>query len=266
MGLFRKRTNDERPLKVQSTPDYVYVPPVDSRVPECPNCKGSLKKAPGSKTKCPLCGLYMFVRTNPHTRERVVVTEAQAEEIDDEIARLNGTWEIRLAEKKRKEKIKADLTKSFKGKEPSKQDIEWRMLNQDAMTYAKSRDWSSYMITKGEMAERQLKANLPKDALRTFLDVAAFAVNGAEDMSSAIGMDAALRKELDIVEFRPKNPITLTYIRVDGILKAAEVLGLDLEGVLKEFATICESSRLSKLPLSSNEASEVLRTILSKIK
>lgn len=130
MGLFRKRTNDEQPSKVESTPEYVYVPPIDSRVPECPNCKGTLKKAPGSKTKCPLCGLYMFVRTNPHTRERVVVTEAQAEEIDDEIARLNGTWEIRLAEKKRKEKIKADLTKSFKGKEPSKQDIEWRMLNQ----------------------------------------------------------------------------------------------------------------------------------------
>ena len=85
MGLFRKRTSDEQPPKVESTPEYVYVPPIDSRVPECPNCKGVLKKAPGSKTKCPLCGLYMFVRTNPHTRERVVVTEAQAEEIDDEI-------------------------------------------------------------------------------------------------------------------------------------------------------------------------------------
>jgi hypothetical protein len=206
----------------------------------------------------------MFVRTNPHSRERVVVTESQAEEIDDEIARLNGTWEIRLAEKKRKEKIKADLTKSFKGKEPSKQDIEWRMLNQDAMTYAKSRDWISYMLTKSEMAERQLKSNLPKDALRTFLDVAAFAVNGAEDMSTAVGMDVALRKELDLVEFRPNNPITLTHIRVDGILKAAEALGLNIEEVLQEFATICESKRLSKLPLSSQEACEVLRTVLSK--
>jgi len=264
MGLFRKRSNDEQPSKVESTPEYVYVPPIDSRVPECPNCKGALKKAPGSKTKCPLCGLYMFVRTNPHTRERVVVTEAQAEEIDDEIARLNGTWEIRLAEKKRKEKIKADLTKSFKGKEPSKQDIEWRMLNQDSMTYAKSRDWSSYMITKSEMAERQLKANLPKDALRTFLDVAALAVNGAEDVSSAIGMDAQLRRELDIVEFRPGNPITLTYIRVEGILKAAEALGLDIEGVLDEFVAICESPRLSKLPLSSAEARDALGAVLSK--
>jgi hypothetical protein len=264
MSLFRKRTSDEQPPKVESTPEYVYVPPIDSRVPECPNCKGALKKAPGSKTKCPLCGLYMFVRTDPQTRKRVVVTEAQTESIDDESARLNGTWEARLAEKKRKGKIRADLTKSFKGKEPSKQDIEWRMLNQDSMTYAKSRDWISYMLTKNEMAERQLKSNLPKGALRAFLDVAALAVNGAEDVSSAIGMDAKTRRELDIVEFGPGNPSTLTYIRVDGIFEAMEALGLSLESVLSEFVAICESPRLSKLPLSPAEARDALKAVLSK--
>ena len=90
------------------------------------------------------------------------------------------------------------------------------------------------------------------------------AVNGAEDVSSAIGMDAQLRRELDIVEFRPGNPITLTYIRVEGILKAAEALGLDIEGVLDEFVAICESPRLSKLPLSSAEARDALGAVLSK--
>lgn len=263
MGLFSRRTSPQQPSVADSKSEYVYVPPTDSRVPECPNCKGTLKKAPGAKTKCPLCGQYMFVRTNPHSRERVVVTEAQAEEIDDETAKLNGTWEMRLAEKKRKAKIKEDLTKSFKGKEPSKEDIEWRMLNQDSLNYAKSRDWVSYMLTKGQMATRQLKSGHAKDALRTYLDVAAFAVNGADDMSSAAGMSASLRKELDLVEFRPGNPTALTFIDKIGITKAAEVLGLSLEEVLEEFVAQCESARLSKLPLSTGEAKEILKKVLS---
>ena len=262
MGIFRKRDNPVKNKTGSDNSEYNYVPPIDSRIPECPNCKGVLKKAPGAKTKCPLCSEFMFVRTNPHTRERVVVTEVQAEELDDETSKLNGTWEMRLAEKKRKEKVKAELTKSFKGKEPSKQDIEWRILNQDSITYAKSKDWSSYMITRSEMAERQLKSNLAKDALRTFLDVAAFAVNGAEDVSSAFGMDAALRKELDIVEFRPGNPIAITFISKDGILKAGGILGLDLEGILKEFAVTCNSARLKKLPLNSEAAVKTLRLVL----
>jgi len=278
VGLFRKRQREilfvpsdpraqmapaEEVVDVPTTEDFTYIPPTDARVAQCPNCQGVLKKVPGAKTKCPLCAEFMFVRTNPHTRERVVVTEAQAEEIDDEIAKLNGTYDIRLAEKMRKEKVKEDLTKSFKGKEPSKQDIEWRILNQDSMSYAKSKDWTSYMIAKNEMAEIQLKSNLPKDALRTFLDVAAMAVNGADDMSMAVGMDAATRKEMDMVEFRPGNPVTLTFIRIDGIKKAGQALDMNLEDILDEFLQICQSSRLSKLPLSPEAANQSLRLVLS---
>lgn len=241
---------------------YVYVPPTDSRIAECPTCHGALKKSPGAKTKCPLCGAYMYVRTNPDTRERVVVTEAQAEEIDDEAAKLNGTWEMRLAEKNRKAKVKADLTKSFKGKEPSKEDIEWRMLNQDSLIFARSRDWVSYMLTRNRMAEQQLRSNLYKDALRTFLDVAAYAVNGADDVSNASGIDADIRRELDIVEFRPGKSTSLTYIDVKGILKAAKALHMDLDSILDEFANGCDSPRLSKLPLKTEDARKVLRAIL----
>jgi hypothetical protein len=264
MGFFSKREKPIAPTSPKPVDEYVYVPPTDSRVAECPNCFKALKKVPGAKTKCPLCSEYMFVRTNPHTRERIVVTEVQAEEIDDEIAKLNGTFDIRLAEKRRREKVKSDLTKSFKGKEPSKQDIEWRILNQDSITYAKSKDWISYMLAKNQMGEIQLKSNLHVAALGTFLEVAAFALNGADDMSMAAGMDAATRKEMDMVEFRPGNQSSLTYIRTDGINKAALALGMDLENILGEFIKLYESARLSRLPLSSEGAIEILRLVLSE--
>ena len=244
--------------------EYVYVPPIDARVPKCPNCSGTLKKVPGAKTKCPLCGQYMYIRTNPHTRERMVVTETQADEIDEETARLTGTIDPRLEAKKRKVKVAADLTKSFHGKEPSPEDIEWRILNEDLMTYAKSKDWTSYMITKNDMGEFQLKSKQPKAALISFLEVAVLAVNGAEDMSTALGMDAETRKILDVVEFRPGNPITLTFIRIDGIWKAGESLGLDQEGILDEFVSLCESARLAKLPLESSVARKAFKSVLVK--
>jgi len=264
MGFFSKREKPITPPPSKQIDEYVYVPPTDSRVAACPNCLKALKKVPGAKTKCPMCSEYMYVRTNPHTRERVVVTEAQAEVIDDEIAKLNGTYEVRLAEKRRKDKVKEDLTKSFKGKEPSKQDIEWRILNQDAMTYAKSKDWISYMLAKNQMGDIQLKSNLHDAALGTFLEVAAFALNGADDMSMAAGMNAATLKEMDMVEFRPGNEISLTYIRADGIHKAALALGMDLESILIEFTKLYESARLSRLPLSSEGAMDCLKIILTK--
>jgi hypothetical protein len=55
---------------------------LDERKAECPYCQGALKKIPGSKTKCPLCGNFMFVRTRRQDRVRVVVTQEQAEKID----------------------------------------------------------------------------------------------------------------------------------------------------------------------------------------
>ena len=158
MGFFRKKERPEdiigltpinnnsnsvheQPFDHGST--YVYVPPVDTREAKCPNCQGVLKKVPGSKTKCPLCGKFMFIRTDPHTRTRVVVTEDGAEHIDDETAKLNGTWEDRLKEKQKIAKAKAELTKRFGGVEPSKEDLAWNLAIKDSLEYANRHGWSS---------------------------------------------------------------------------------------------------------------------------
>lgn len=48
----------------------------------CPSCLAALVKRPKSKTKCPHCREFIFCRTRPLDRERVLVTAEQAHEIE----------------------------------------------------------------------------------------------------------------------------------------------------------------------------------------
>ncbi|OGN90711.1 MAG: hypothetical protein A2158_03860 [Chloroflexi bacterium RBG_13_46_14] len=58
--------------------------------PTCPYCSQSLVKMPGKKTKCPSCGKFMYVRTRPSDRKRVIVTEQDAAKIEEQWAIKNG--------------------------------------------------------------------------------------------------------------------------------------------------------------------------------
>jgi hypothetical protein len=96
--------NFEIEVTVESNTPEREEPWPDLRKAECPNCFHELVKIPGSKTKCPFCLKFMYVRSSPLTRTREVVTEQQVELIDDEWARRNGTWEERVLEKQQKSK------------------------------------------------------------------------------------------------------------------------------------------------------------------
>src|SRR5438067_1135907 len=102
--------------------------PPDDRKPECPYCHGKLKKVPGSKTKCPTCGRFMYVRTDPETKARRVVTAAEASKIDELWAVVAGTAE-QLQEGKAEFENERRILKLRFGKEPSESDVTWGVLN-----------------------------------------------------------------------------------------------------------------------------------------
>ncbi len=52
--------------------------------PVCPYCAKPLDKMPGRKTKCPFCAHFMYIRTRPADKKRVVVTEQDAAKIDEQ--------------------------------------------------------------------------------------------------------------------------------------------------------------------------------------
>ena len=128
----------------------VQGPTTDARKAECPNCQGALKKVPGAKTKCPACGKLMYVRTDPRINSRIVVTFAEADTIDDEWAKLNGTWEVRRAQKQRAIDVRAHLKEKF-GVEPSENDVHWSMLNQDKLLQEARHEWGDYRNTLCDM-------------------------------------------------------------------------------------------------------------------
>ena len=53
----------------------------------CPYCMQGLDKIPTRKSKCPHCGEYMYSRTRPSDRKKVLVTEKQKEEIEEQWAK-----------------------------------------------------------------------------------------------------------------------------------------------------------------------------------
>ena len=50
----------------------------------CPNCGVALAKRPGSKTRCQHCGGFIFVRTRPFDRQRVLLTEVEVKTVEAE--------------------------------------------------------------------------------------------------------------------------------------------------------------------------------------
>lgn len=158
----------------------------DARVAICPSCGAQLKKIPGAKTKCPKCKQFMFVRTDSKTMSKVVVNAKQADSIDEEWAKINGTWESLKQEKDRFTKAKSQLSKQF-GTEASDSDAKWRLLVEDSLIHSAMQNWGYYRITIFQMGEQLRKEGKIMDALEKFLLVSYLDTCGPNNISTPIG-------------------------------------------------------------------------------
>lgn len=107
---------------------------------KCPYCNKELVKFPGRKTKCPHCGNFIYVRTKPGNKQRILIKENQIEQIEQEwreyLFNSSSVSDFRNRLKSQYEKnfdnkysdIKNELTKRFKT-EPSEADILWGLSN-----------------------------------------------------------------------------------------------------------------------------------------
>jgi hypothetical protein len=203
-----------------------YVEPTDARTAVCPSCGFGLNKVPGAKTKCPHCAAFMYVRTDPETNSRVVVTAERAEEIEDEWSKINGTWEYRQEEKRRYEATKEQLTKNFKGVVPSDNDIKWSLLNEDSIKHASVQDWGLYRNTIFQMGEILRKEEKHSMAIEKYLLVCYMDTCGPNNVGVPLGQKLEFGQKAFSKEFAFLAPGVLERVQ-----KSAKAADKDLDGL-----------------------------------
>lgn len=147
----------------------------------CPHCTSVLSRRPERKAVCPHCGQPIFVRTRPLDRKRVLVTEVEAETIDEEWSNFSGGHIDPHIDSKALARHRQEF-KRTSGCEPSEGDAVWSMLNLDLMQYAKKGDWGLYRNTRLSMAAVLEQEEKDLDALNTYLEVCYLDLNGPRNI------------------------------------------------------------------------------------
>lgn len=118
-----------------STPTLPGLTPIGKTDPLCPHCGATLPKMPGRKTRCRACGAFMYVRTRPSDRKRVLLVEADPPLLEAQWALVHGTSELSRFD------------------EPGlSHDQQWAQCNKDLVAHAKNADWGLYRNTRLHMA------------------------------------------------------------------------------------------------------------------
>ena len=224
-------TKDNPKVSINVTlPSDNYVEPSDARVAACPSCGSVLAKIPGAKTKCPHCSAYMFIRTDPSTNSRVVVTAERADEIEDEWAKINGTWDERQEDKRRFADTKEQLTQRFNGKTPSDNDITWTLLNEDSIKHASMQNWGLYRNVIFQMGEILRKEEKYSMAIEKYLLVCYIDTCGPNNISTPLGQKNDIWRSAFTKEFAFLAPGV-----IERIQKSAKRMNIELEDLKEVF-------------------------------
>ena len=145
----------------------------------CPYCETKLEKKPSRKKQCPHCENYIYKRTRPYDDAHIIIREDQIEDMEEQWAIANGSYDLFLKEKKREQKIKERLTKRY-GHEPSDSDLEWRILNDQLIEFEQKGDWGFARNKRLEMAKHLKKHSKPNISLKMFCEICYIDSNGLE--------------------------------------------------------------------------------------
>jgi len=226
----------------------------------CPYCAKTLHKMPGRKTKCPFCANFMYVRTRPSDKKRVVATEQDATKIDEQWMVENGTYQAHLETKAEFAAGKAALAQKF-GREPSDNDVMWSLHNKHSLEQAKQGDWGLYRNTRLSMAEQMRREGKQRPALNMYLEVSYLDANGPNNLGGISNYPALLK---EYPPFSRANALQAPW--VVGYI-AGLVDGLDMSQTDLKEAFMTVASRLytnMRLPTSPEEGWQDLVSELPK--
>jgi len=144
----------------------------------CPYCKQKLKKVPSRKKKCEFCGKYIFVRTRPIDRKKVLVTDREKEEVDKQWRLCNQVYES-LKILKGSKYIESIRTL------PNLQSLnnaKWELFQDRYLKYMKNKKWGFYRNNEFNRAILLKDEGKLEYALSFFLEVCYLDLNGSNNM------------------------------------------------------------------------------------
>lgn len=166
----KKEEKNNESIKVQETygvidPNIFYENYKDIRKAECPYCFGTLKKIPGSKTKCPHCLKYMYVKTNEDNIKNVVTEE--------ESDRINKAWA---------EKLGLEYSTEVDEEKVEEEDLDFETkidnLKKELNLLNQNNNFASYTIKMLYMGDLVKKEGNLLEALKIYLEVCYLDLNG----------------------------------------------------------------------------------------
>lgn len=222
----------------------------------CPYCFKALAKRPQKKTKCSHCGKFILVRTRPTDRERVLVTENQAKEIEAQWNEIHSVPSPHIEKKKGFDEERKKLTKKF-GQKPSDNDVIWSLLNKELIEYSRSQNWAGYRITLFEMGELLRSESKWSDALNRYFEVCYLDLNGPGNYGGVSDLDPELLRAVLGKEMKPFDPdhgelYPGILVRVEYLMKT---LGMDADkGGVQFLRVATKLEKAMRLPIPPKAA------------
>jgi len=154
--------------------------------PICPYCGSTLKKVPQRKTLCPSCRNPIYVRSRPVDRKKMLVTQEQAGEIEEEWTIEAEANELSDYDRERFEKIREAIKEKYGREVPKKMhsalhDIRWRSYNRDGLECVRKNNFGMFRNTRLSMAQQLEEEGKYKRALEFYLEVCYIDLNGPQN-------------------------------------------------------------------------------------
>lgn len=233
---------------------------------ECPYCSALLEKRPQKKTKCPHCGNFIFVRTRPTDRKRVLVTENQAMEIEDQWDEIHSMPEIRIQKKNGFEQEKEKLTRKF-GRAPSDNDVIWSLLNKELIQHASAGHWGLYRNALFEMGEVLRAESKSASALNKYYEVCYLDLNGCNNYGNVTDVEREVLRPIlgkEMRSFEPERGELFPGV-LDRVEFLINLLDIKLDSARVEFLKVAAKLQHNlRLPISPDSAWERMQKELAR--
>jgi hypothetical protein len=227
---------------------------VSERNALCPHCGAAFTKPPSRKIKCKGCGNFVYVRTDPDTRQRVLVTEAQAEAIERRWSQKALYSRVVRTDRPGFAEEREMLARKFGGP-PRDTDVLWSLLNKDRLRHASDQKWGLYRNATLDMGDVLRVENRPKDAARFYLEVCYLDLNNPTNYGVLSFPD--LEKQYPRWSSDPNGLASGVLSLIDTVADEAE---LSIEALQDIFMAEARRNHQSlDLPMSPEDAWKILR-------